>query len=162
MFERILSFLKELPAGRTGAPAPGADDPRVAAAALLYHVVGADGVRQDAEWERLKQVLSEAYGVTGHELSALIAAGKKADAEAVDLYAFTSVLGRHLDEAGRVEFIRLMWEVVYSDGQLHELEDNTIWRVAELLGVDRRDRIAMRQQVAEAAAQNSPGGSSEE
>ena len=50
MFERILSFLKELPAGRAGVPAPGADDPRVAAAALLYHVVGADGVRQDAEW----------------------------------------------------------------------------------------------------------------
>ena len=161
MFERILSFLKDLPAGISGTVTLSADDPRVAAAALLYHVMSADGVSQDIEWERLKQVLSEAYGVSGNELTALVAAGKQADDEAIDLYAFTSVLNRHLDEAGRVEFIRLMWEVVYADGELHELEDNVIWRVAELIGVDRHDRIAMRRQVAETAAK-ATGGSLDE
>lgn len=162
MFERILSFLKDLPAGISG-PAPmNADDPRVAAAALLYHVMSADGVRHDVEWERLKQVLSEAYGISGDELKALVAAGEKADNEAVDLYAFTRVLARHLDEAGRVEFIRLMWEVVYADGELHELEDNTIWRVAELIGVDRHDRVAMRRQVAAKTPNSAAGGASDE
>lgn len=150
MFERVLSFLKDLP-GLSSGGALNADEPRVAATALLYHVMSADGVRQDVEWERLKQVVSEAYGVSGGELAALLAAGEKADGEAVDLYAFTSVLMRHLDEAGRIEFIRSMWEVVYADDELHELEDNTMWRVAELLGVDRRDRIAMRQEVARKA-----------
>jgi len=147
MFERVLSFLKDLPAGITGAGALHADDPRVAATALLYHVMNADGVRQDIEWERLKEVISQAYGVSGAELDALIAAGEKAEREAIDLYAFTSVLMRHLDEAARIEFIRLMWEVVYADGEVHELEDNIVWRVAELLGVDGHDRIAMRRQV---------------
>ena len=42
---------------------------------------------------------------------------------------------------------------VLSDGELHELEDNTLWRIAELLGVDRRDRILERQKAkAEASA----------
>jgi uncharacterized tellurite resistance protein B-like protein len=67
---------------------------------------------------------------------------------AIELNDFTSVLNRHLDEGGRIAFIRLMWEVVYADGLLHELEDNTLWRVAELLGVDRRDRIQARQDAA--------------
>ena len=57
MFERVLSFLKDLPSG-AGARA-NADDPRVAASALLYHVMNADGVRQDVEWERFKEVLAE-------------------------------------------------------------------------------------------------------
>lgn len=26
---------------------------------------------------------------------------------------------RHLDEEGRINFIRLMWEVCYADGELH-------------------------------------------
>ena len=112
----------------------------------MYHVMDADGVRQDAEWERMKELLSESYGVTGEELDRLVAAGGEADQDAVDLYAFTSVLKRHLDEEARVEFIGIMWEIVFADGELHELEDHTLWRVAELIGVDRRDRILARQE----------------
>ncbi|TPN65130.1 TerB family tellurite resistance protein, partial [Mesorhizobium sp. B1-1-5] len=138
MFERVLSFLRDLPTG-TGARA-SADDPRVAASALLYHVMSADGVRQDVEWERFKAVLAQAYSVSGNELDALAAAGERADNEAIDLYACTSVLKRHLAAEGRKAFIGLMWEIVYADGELHELEDNTVWRVAELIGVERQDR----------------------
>lgn len=123
-----------------------ADDPRVAAAALMYHLMDADGVRQDIEWERLKEVLGESYGLEGEALDALVAQAAAADQEAVDLYAFTSVLKRELDMEARVAFVRLMWEIV-TDGELHELEDHLVWRIAELIGVDRRDRITARQQV---------------
>ena len=105
----------------------------------------ADGVRQDAEWERLKQALTKTFGVTGAALDDLIAAGSAANREAIDLYAFTSVLKRHLEPEQRVEFIGLMWHIAYADGALDELEDNTLWRVAELLGVDSRDRVLERQ-----------------
>jgi len=33
--------------------------------------------------------------------------------------------------------------------EAHELEDNVVWRVAELVGVESRDRILMRQKVRE-------------
>ncbi|BCH22341.1 hypothetical protein MesoLjLc_20840 [Mesorhizobium sp. L-8-10] len=144
MIERLLSFLKELPGAQSGALA-GKDDPKVAAAALMIHVMDADGVRQASEVTRLKQMLSEHYGVKGETLEALFRAGERADQEAIDLYAFTSVLKRHLDEEAKAEFIGIMWEVVFADGELHELEDNTVWRVAELIGVDRHERIAARQ-----------------
>ena len=147
MLDRVLAFLKDLPSG-SAADRMGADDPRIAAAALLYHVMNADGVRQDVEWDRIKGLLEQEYKLGREELDRLVKAGQEADAEAVDLYAFTSVLKRHLDEAQRVHFIRMMWDVVYADGELHELEDNTIWRVAELIGVDRLDRIAQRQEAA--------------
>jgi uncharacterized tellurite resistance protein B-like protein len=159
MFERVLSFLKELPIG-AGAR-PSADDPRVAASALLYHVMSADGVRQDVEWERFKAVLAKSYSVNGAQLEALAAAGERADNEAIDLYAFTSVLKRHLDADARKAFIGLMWEIVYADGELHELEDNTVWRVAELIGVERRDRVEARHKAA-SQAPGATGTSSDE
>ena len=37
--------------------------------------------------------------------------------------------------------------MVYADGELHELEDNVVWRIAELIHVERNDRIALRQRV---------------
>ncbi|EBU7498099.1 hypothetical protein BO068_004826 [Escherichia coli] len=155
MFERVLSFLRDLP----GADASdGADDPRIAAAALMYHVMDADGVRQDAEWERIKELLGELYNLSGEALDTLIEQGLKAEGEAIDLYAFTSVLKRELDEAARVRFIRVLWDVAYADGAVDELEDNTLWRVAELIGVDRRDRVLMRQEAARSAPGRNPAG----
>ncbi|MET0596569.1 MAG: TerB family tellurite resistance protein [Mesorhizobium sp.] len=146
MLDRLLTFLKDLPAGgpaRRGARA--ADDPRVAAAALMIHVMDADGVRRSAESERLRETLTSVYGVAGDELDALLQAGEQADQEAIDLYAFTSVVKRHLDEAARIAFIEMLWDVVYADGERHELEDNIVWRVAELIGVSGRARVETRQ-----------------
>jgi len=146
MFERILSFLKDFPGGDRATRVKD-DDPRVAAAALLIHVMTADGVCSDDERARLKAALTRAYNVSGSELRALMKAAEEAEADAVDLYTFTSVLMRHLDEDARAEFVRLMWEVVFADGEVHELEDNLVWRVAELIGVDARMRVALRQKV---------------
>ena len=151
MLERLLSFLKDLPAGAEGGRAHD-DDARIAAAALLFHVMNADGVRHDSEWRRIRELLAEAYDLTEAEIDELVAAGEAADLEAVDLYQFTSVLKRHLDAEARIEFIRVMWEVVFADGELHELEDHTLWRVAELIGVDRRDRIHARQDAQDSSA----------
>lgn len=150
MFERMMSFLKDLPSA--GSRQLRQDDPRVAAAALMYHVMNADGDRQDVEWERVKQLLARSYGVAGDELDRLAKAGEQAENEAIDLYAFTSVLKRSLDEEARKDFIAMMWEIVYADGELHEIEDNMVWRIAELVGVESRDRIEAKRKAAQRAA----------
>lgn len=149
MFEKIATFLKtlNLQPDEEGDEAFSRDDPRLAAAALMYHVIGADGVYTEAEMDRLGEVLSETYSLDDETLSKLVAAARDADSEAVDLYQFTSVLMRSLSAEERVGFIELLWEIVYSDGENHELEDNLVWRVSELLGVDGRDRVLLRQAV---------------
>ena len=46
-----------------------------------------------------------------------------------------------------VTIVENLWEMVFADGVVHELEDNVIWRIAELLAVDSRDRMLMKQRV---------------
>jgi uncharacterized tellurite resistance protein B-like protein len=148
MFERFLAFLKNLPEQQQSV---GTDDPRVAAAALLYHLMDADGIRDADESAQLPALLGDAFGIGGAELKAVMAAGEQAEGEAVDLYAFTSVINRHLDADARRDLIAAMWDLVYSDGEMHELEDNVVWRVAELLHVERDERVGMRRRAREAA-----------
>lgn len=147
MFERIASFLKGLGPEATQEGGFASDDPRLAAAALMYHVMGADGVVQASEQNRLASVLKDAYDLDKAELERLLEAARDADNEAVDLYQFTSVLMRKLEATERLKFIELLWEIVYADGENHELEDNLVWRISELLGIDGRDRVLMRQAV---------------
>ena len=146
MFERLQKFLQGLEAEESTDFTR--DDPRVAAAALFFHVVDADGVVEPVERSKIKELLERRYGLDGAELQKLIDAGRRAEDESIDFYAFTSVLKRHLDAEQRIQFIELLWELVYADGVRQELEENVVWRVAELLGVSDRDRVLMRQRVA--------------
>ena len=61
----------------------------------------------------------------------------------MDFYRFTSAL-TSLREPERIEIIRMMWQVVFADKKNHELEDNMVWRIAELIGVSARDRTVLR------------------
>jgi uncharacterized tellurite resistance protein B-like protein len=143
---RLVDFLKGVPS-REGDEASHEDDPRIAVAALMFHVIDADGVRDEAERDHLRRAISQAYGLTGRELQKVVNAGEEAEREAVDLYAFTSIVNRHLDAEERIRLIELLWEIVFVDGERHELEDNVVWRIAELIGVSTQDRVAMRRRV---------------
>jgi uncharacterized tellurite resistance protein B-like protein len=148
MFERFTSFLEQL-----GAKTPvrdGTNPEQVAAAALLFTVMDADGVRHENEIARLSLLLSERFGIEGDALESLIKRGEQAERESVDLFQFTSLLVK-LDESERLSLIELIWEVVYADDEVHELEDNLVWRIAELIGVSSRDRMLLKQKVAKSA-----------
>ncbi|MGL4489604.1 MAG: TerB family tellurite resistance protein [Rhizobiaceae bacterium] len=44
-----------------------------------------------------------------------------------------------------------MWEVVFADGELHEMEDHVLWHIADLIGVSQRDRVELRRKAAKAS-----------
>ncbi|WP_370193420.1 MULTISPECIES: TerB family tellurite resistance protein [Aurantimonas] len=148
MFEAFRDFLRNIGAGPAESRKDPEDDLRVATAALLFHIVRADGVVTDDERIRLHEVLREEFALAPDEVDRIVAAGDEADTEAVDLYNFTSVLKNRLGEAERIRFVELLWEVTYTDGSVHELEDNLIWRVSDLLGVSTRDRMLMKREAA--------------
>ena len=123
------------------------DDRQIAEAALMFHVIAADGIVTDEEKETLSSRISGHFGLSADETAELIKTAREADNEAIDLYRFTSTLKRELDYESRLELIASLWEMVYADGVVHELEDNIVWRVAELLDVNSRDRMEMKQRI---------------
>jgi len=130
------------------------DDSRLALAALLVHCMAIDGAVSESERAGLRNVLSRNFGLSDADLETLVDDAVAAEREAVDLYRFTSVLKRQTSEEERIRVIENLWEIAYSDGESHEFEENLVWRVAELLGVNARDRIARKRAVAE----NKPAG----
>src|SRR5580700_829225 len=105
---------------------------RLAATALLVHVISLDGEPSDAEKRKLHGLIESSFGLDRGTADKLIASA-------------TLVEG----EAGRLRIVEMMWELVYADGQVSEFEDNVVWRAADLLGVSSRDRIDLKHRVAE-------------
>ena len=148
MLERLTNFVRRVTLGEGENIGFAEDDKRLAAAALLFHLVDVDVVVEEAESAKLRSILQTRYELSEKETLELIEAAKLRDREAVDLYGFTSVLKRNTEEDERLEIVEMMWEIVYSDGHVDEFEDNTIWRAAELLGISTRDRMTLRHKVA--------------
>jgi uncharacterized tellurite resistance protein B-like protein len=123
------------------------DDHRLAVAALLVHLIAVDGVITEDERKRLREVLSKHFELDAGDTERLVAEARRRDEDAVDLYGFTSVLKRMLDEPGRAQVVEMMWQLVFADGKISEFEDNMVWRVAELLAVSPRERIALKRKV---------------
>jgi uncharacterized tellurite resistance protein B-like protein len=148
MLDALKTFLAGL-AGDAGTARGFADyDHRLAAVALLVHVADVNGDAKPAEATRIREIVAERYGLDPWEAARLINAAQASDREAVDLYRFTSVLTRALPHADRLAVIEMMWRIVYADGEIDELEDNLVWRVAELLGVSTGERVALRRRIA--------------
>lgn len=124
-------------------------DPKLAVAVLLVHLAAVDGQMKETERSAIKGALMDNYDMDEAAVDALVREAARRDAEAVDFYKFTSSLTQ-LDMEDRIEIVRMMWTVVFSDDRNHELEDNMVWRVAELIGVSSRDRTILRNQVRKA------------
>ncbi|MCS6759560.1 MAG: TerB family tellurite resistance protein [Candidatus Devosia euplotis] len=121
-------------------------DPKLSVAALLVHLAAVDGQMSDEEQRTIKGALMDHYDLDEASVARLISEAALRDAEAVDLYKFTSSLSS-LELEDRLEIIRMMWTIVFADKTNHEMEDNMVWRVAELIGVSSRYRTILRQQI---------------
>jgi len=148
MFQAFRKFLSDVSEGGKHPSRFEANDYRLAAAALLVHAVMIDGTMSDVERDKLHAVIKRRFGLDEAATDELVLEATEAEHEAVDLYHFTSLINRSLDEDGRRRVVEMMWEVVYADGRVTELEDNLLWRAADLLGISSRDRIGLRHRVA--------------
>ena len=124
---------------------------RLAAAALLVRASVIDGKIDASERRKIKTLLRERFEIEGEAVRSLLVEAVIREHESVDLYRFTSVLCRELDQDGRKRIVEMLWEVVMADGLVHEFESNLVWRAAELLGVSTRDRLILKQAVARRA-----------
>src|SRR3954462_11134088 len=149
MLDGLRHFIAEIVATDAEPRAFDETDYRLAASGLLIHIVSLDREPSKVEKRKLHSLIESSFKLDPGTADRLIASATKVEGETVDLYHFTSVIMRSVNEERRLRIIEMMWELVYADGQVSEFEDNVVWRAADLLGVSSRDRIDLKHKVAE-------------
>ncbi|WP_374991499.1 TerB family tellurite resistance protein [Bradyrhizobium sp. LHD-71] len=149
ILDKLRQIVAELASASGSVPRRFDDnDYRLAAAALLVHLISIDGDASAKEQEKLRSLLASRFDLDDAAVGELIEAAKRVEGESVDLYRFTSLIMRSVDEQGRARIVEMMWELVYADDHISEFEESMVWRSADLLGVSSNERIALRNRVA--------------
>lgn len=152
MLDGLRQFIAEIVSSDAERRVIDETDYRLAATALLIHIVSLDGKPTAVERRKLQSLIETSFKLDPGATNQLIASATLAESDAVDLYRFTSVIMREVDEAGRRRIVEMMWEMVFADGKVTEFEDNVLWRAADLLAISGRDRIDLKHAVQERQA----------
>jgi uncharacterized tellurite resistance protein B-like protein len=157
MLDGLRQFIADVVSPHTSEHAFDDNSYQLAATALLIHVISLDGEPSEVEKKKLHSLIESRFGLDRGTADHLIASATQVEGEAVDLYHFTSVIMREVDDAGRLRIVEMMWELAYADGNVTEFEDNVVWRASDLLAISSRDRLELKHRVAEKKSAPAPG-----
>jgi len=116
-------------------------------AALLVHVsLSHDDFSEDEKTSVLSCITGH-FNIEETVAHQILDKATQRQEDAVDLYSLTRVITRELEQEGRQEIIRLLWQVAFADNHLDNFEANVIAKIAGLLGVSTRDRVLIKQEV---------------
>ena len=141
------SKVSELLGLKSGPKHGKATELQLATATLMVHVASSDGTFCDDERERLTDCMTEHFWLSAEEAETIIEQAEDAEHDATCLYPFTHAVTQELDQEGRQDIVRLLWQVAFADNRLDNFEANVLAKISGLLGVTEQDRIKIKHEV---------------
>jgi len=136
-----LFFARVRPAAQAAAPQEREHALRLAAAALLFEVVRADGVVKDEERTVMRAVLQSTFGLEAAETEELVRLAERQSRQTASLYEFTHLIDVELAPEQKKRLVQLLWLVTFADAQKDALEEALVRQIAGLLHVPHPDFI---------------------
>lgn len=114
---------------------------------LLLAVAEADDIIEDDELDAIQAILSDFFEITSENANQLIEQSIHQRKSDTGLYNVGKILNETFDLEMKLDFLHCIYEVGYSDGSLHHLEDFIIKRIANILHIDHKELVNARIEV---------------
>jgi uncharacterized tellurite resistance protein B-like protein len=136
--------------GRTSEVQPRQQDHdplRLATAAILLDIAHADGTFTPAEDGNVTGYLAEKFALSPEDVRELVDVANQIRKNMVDHFALTNYVRKNTPLEERVDIVKTMWRLVYSDGSLHQHENYLVRKLADLLGLEHHVMIEAKTSV---------------
>ena len=100
---------------------------------LMIEAAFTDGQIDESEVTKIKLSLINIFAEDPKEVKLVLEEAIKNKNNSKSLYHYTSFINKNYDEDKKLLLIETLWEIVLSDGEIHDFESNLIRRLAGLL-----------------------------
>ena len=100
---------------------------------LMIEAAYTDGRIDESELQNIKSSLINVFGEEPNNVELVLDAAIKNKNNAKSLHYYTSYINKNFDSDKKILLIEVLWEIVLSDGDIHDFESNLIRRLAGLL-----------------------------
>ena len=123
------------------------DPLRLATAAVLLDIAYADGTFSPVEDGEMATFLSQRFALSPDDTRELVEAADEIRKKTVDHFALTHYIRKNSPLEERIEIVKAMWRLVYSDGTLTGSETYLVRKLADLLGLEHHVMIEAKSAV---------------
>jgi len=106
---------------------------------LMIEAAYTDGQIDENELNKIKISLIDVFDEDQKEVNLILEEAKKNKNNSNSLHYYTSYINKNFDDNKKLLLIEALWEIVLSDGQVHDFESNLIRRLAGLLYISDVD-----------------------
>ena len=100
---------------------------------LMIEAAFTDGQIDESEVNKIKLSLINVFAEDPKEVNLVLEEAIKNKNNSKSLYHYTSFINKNYDEDKKLLLIETLWDIVLSDGEIHDFESNLIRRLAGLL-----------------------------
>jgi uncharacterized tellurite resistance protein B-like protein len=138
-----VSFAKLMQRFKSGGEqqAPQQDPLRLSTAAILLEIAYADGTFTPAEDGDVVGYLKRAFELSDEDARDLLAQADELRARTIDHFALTNFIRKNSTLTQRIDIVKTMWRIVYSDRKLTDYENYLVRKLADLLGLEHHVMI---------------------
>ena len=106
---------------------------------LMIEAAYTDGQIDESELRKIKFSLINVFNEDSKELDLVIENAVKNKNNSKSLHYYTSFINKKFDKHKKILLIEALWEIVLSDGKVHDFESNLIRRLSGLLYISDVD-----------------------
>jgi len=111
------------------------------ASCLMLEIAKADNNVKNEELIIIEEILIDYFRISKKYASEIVVASHKELENSIDIFKYANLLNHELDYEDKVDLIRCIFEVGYSDGKLHYLELHYIKIMSSLLNIENDDVV---------------------
>ena len=106
---------------------------------LMIEAAYTDGQIDENELSKIKLSLINVFAEDPKEVNSVLEEAKKNKDNSNSLHYYTSYINKNFDYDKKLLLTEALWEIVLSDGEIHDFESNLIRRLAGLLYISDVD-----------------------
>ncbi len=106
---------------------------------LMIEAAYTDGTIGENELKKIKFSLINVFDENEEEVDLVLDEAIKNKNNSKSLHYYTSFINKNFDSDKKLLLIEALWEIVLSDGEIHDFESNLIRRLAGLLYISDVD-----------------------
>ena len=100
---------------------------------LMIEAAYTDGKIDESELNNIKLSLINVFNEDPNDVNLVLEDALKNKNNSKSLHHYTSFINKNFNETKKLRLLEALWEIVLSDGEIHDFESNLIRRLAGLL-----------------------------
>ena len=119
----------------------------ISACCLLLTIAKADEILEDEEIKNIKEIIIDFFNIETNKIDPIINESMNILENSTDIFEFGRNLNNSLSYQDKIDFLCCTFEVAFSDGELHYLEEHAIKKIATIFNLNHKDIIDSKKEI---------------